>query len=68
DAGRPFSGLPLILTVGDLSPAGIVSARGVPAARNALARHSTARCRHNAQLALAACGPDKARRAVREAC
>ncbi|MGW0594916.1 hypothetical protein [Streptosporangium sp. NPDC002607] len=66
--GVPSPGHPLILAAGDLAPADIVSARGVPAVRNALARHSTARCRHNAQLARAACGPDKARRAVREAC
>ncbi|MER5627766.1 phosphoenolpyruvate-utilizing N-terminal domain-containing protein [Streptosporangium sp. NPDC002544] len=66
--GVPSPGHPLILTAGDLASADIVSARGVPAGRNALARHSTARCRHNAQLARAACGPDKARRTVRESC
>ncbi|WP_214104296.1 phosphoenolpyruvate--protein phosphotransferase [Acrocarpospora catenulata] len=44
-----------------------MSARSVPAVRDALARHSIAQCRHNAELALAARDPDGARRAVREA-
>ncbi|GAA0988555.1 phosphoenolpyruvate--protein phosphotransferase [Acrocarpospora macrocephala] len=43
-----------------------MSARSVPAVRDALARHSLAQCRHNAELALAARDPDEARRAVRE--
>jgi phosphoenolpyruvate-protein phosphotransferase len=42
-----------------------MSARSVPAVRDALARHSAAQCRHNAQLALKARDPDEARRAVR---
>ncbi len=44
-----------------------MSARSVPAVRDALARHSADQCRHNAQLALAAHDPEEARRAVREA-
>lgn len=44
-----------------------MSARGVPAVRDALARHSAAQCRRNAELALAAGDPGEARKAVRAA-
>jgi phosphotransferase system enzyme I (PtsI) len=44
-----------------------MSARSVPAVRDALARHTLAECRRNAELALAAPDPEAARRAVRAA-
>ena len=44
-----------------------MSARSVPAVRDALARHTLAECRRNAELALAAPDPEAARAAVRAA-
>jgi phosphotransferase system enzyme I (PtsI) len=44
-----------------------MSARSVPAVRDALARHSLDQCREHARLALAAADPDGGRNAVREA-
>ncbi|GII59589.1 phosphoenolpyruvate--protein phosphotransferase [Planotetraspora thailandica] len=41
-----------------------MSARSLPAVRDALARHSLDQCRQNAELALAATGPAAARQAV----
>ncbi|MEV0618509.1 phosphoenolpyruvate--protein phosphotransferase [Nonomuraea sp. NPDC050404] len=60
---------PLLATV--LAGLGVtslsMSARSVPAVRDALAGHTLAQCRHHAELALAARDPEEARRAVRQA-